>query len=139
MNGLAFTSSWANNAITASYISASNISGTVLSASYAATASYVVTALTASFVTASNIVGTVTSASYAATASYVVTALTASFVTASNIAGIVTSASYAATASYANSGFIIGISQIKTNTVASSINGSNNIFNDIIYDLYEPS
>ena len=64
------TSSWASNAVTASYVTASNIDGIVLSASYAQTASYVVTALTASYVTASNIVGTVLSSSYALTASF---------------------------------------------------------------------
>jgi hypothetical protein len=56
------TASWANSASVA------------ISSSYAATASYVVTALTASYVTASAIVGTVTSASYAATASYAMNA-----------------------------------------------------------------
>ena len=96
----AATASYVVTALTASYVTSSNIVGTVTSASYAQTASYVVTALTASYVTASNIVGTVTSSSYAATASYVVTALTASYVTALNIIGTVTSASYATTASY---------------------------------------
>jgi hypothetical protein len=38
------------------------------------------------------------------------------------------SASYAATASFANSGFNIGISEIQTATVASSVVGSNNLF-----------
>jgi hypothetical protein len=52
------TASWAESASVA------------ISSSYAATASYVVTALTASYVTASAIVGTVLSSSYAATASY---------------------------------------------------------------------
>ena len=59
------TASWASNATTASYITASNVIGTVTSASYAVTASYVVTALTASYITASNVIGTVLSASYA--------------------------------------------------------------------------
>jgi hypothetical protein len=45
-----------------------------LSASYALTASYVITALTASYVTASNVVGTITSASYALTASFALNA-----------------------------------------------------------------
>ena len=40
----------------------------------------------------------------------------------------VTSASYAATASHANNGFTIGITQTYTNTVASSVVGSNNVF-----------
>jgi len=113
------TASWANNALTASYVTASNIVGTVASASFASTASYwsgsitnaisssfastasyVVTAQTASYVTASNIIGTVASSSFASTASYVITAQTASYVTASNIIGTVTSASFASTASY---------------------------------------
>ena len=42
--------------------------------------------------------------------------------------GITGSISSAATASYANSGFNIGISQISTATVASSIAGANNLF-----------
>ena len=53
------TASWAASASVA--ISSSY----ALSASYAQTSSYVVTALTASYITSSNIVGTVTSASYA--------------------------------------------------------------------------
>jgi hypothetical protein len=95
-----FTGSLFGTATTASYVTASAIVGTVLSASYAQTSSYVVTAQTASYVTASAIVGTVLSASYAQTSSYVVTALTASYVTASAIVGTVLSASYAQTASY---------------------------------------
>jgi len=67
------TASFANNAVTSSYIL------NAVSASFASTASYVVTALTASYVTASNVVGTVTSASYAATASYI---------SASNVVGL---------------------------------------------------
>jgi hypothetical protein len=63
-------------------------------------------ATTSSYITSSNVVGTVTSASYAVTASYVLQAVsssfaqTASFVTASNVIGIVTSASSAVTASF---------------------------------------
>ncbi len=63
----------------------------VATASFASTASYVVTALTASYVTASNVVGTVTSASFASTASIATSAsfaATASYITASNIAGL---------------------------------------------------
>lgn len=51
----------------ASYAATASIANT---ATTAATASYVVTALTASYVTSSNVVGTVTSASYSVTASY---------------------------------------------------------------------
>ena len=79
-------------------------------ASYALTASYVENALTASFVTASDVWGphgtsSIESASYAQTASYVENAQTASFVTASNVwgpygSGSIASASWAETASY---------------------------------------
>jgi hypothetical protein len=55
------------------------------------------------------------------TASYATNALTSSY------ALVATSASYAATASYAST-LNIGISQISTNTVASSIVGANNLF-----------
>lgn len=70
------TASWANNALTASYVTASRVVGTITSASYAVTASYVETAQTASYILASNVDGTIanatqaTSASYADTASY---------------------------------------------------------------------
>ncbi len=61
------TNSTFSNIATASFaLTASNVA----SASYALTASYVVTALTASYVTASNVVGTVISASYALSASW---------------------------------------------------------------------
>ena len=50
-------------------------------------------------------------------------------VTTASYALTATSASYAATASYANI-FNIGLSQIKTATVASSIAGANNLFTD---------
>jgi hypothetical protein len=60
------------------------------------------------------------------TASWANNATTAT--TASYILSAV-SASYAATASYANT-FNIGLSQIKTATVASSIAGANNLFTD---------
>jgi hypothetical protein len=67
-------------------------------------------ALTASFV------------ANAQTASYVLNAVSASFATTA------TSASFASTSSFAASGFTIGISQIQTATVASSIVGANNVF-----------
>jgi len=51
-------------------------------------------------------------------------------VTTASYALTATSASFASTASHANSGFTIGISQIKTATVASSIAGANNLFTD---------
>ena len=88
----ATTASYVVTALTASYVTSSNIVGTVLSSSYAATASYVVTALTASYVTASNVVGTILSASYAQTASYVLNAQTASFATTASIASSVVGA-----------------------------------------------
>jgi hypothetical protein len=85
------TSSWANNSLTASYITLAQTASYVQNAQ---TASYVQNAQTASFVTASNVVGTVASASYALTASYVQNAQTASYVLQA------VSASYAQTASY---------------------------------------
>jgi acetyltransferase-like isoleucine patch superfamily enzyme len=66
-----------------------------------------------------SIIGT---ASFATTASFVQNAVSASFATTS------TSASFASTASFAASGFTVGISQIQTATVASSIVGANNLF-----------
>ena len=66
--------------------------------------------------------GTSSWASNAVTASYVLNAVSSSFTSTA------TSASFASTASYANSGFNIGISQIQTATVASSIAGANNLF-----------
>ena len=120
-----FTGSLFGTATTASYVTASAIVGTVLSASYAQTASYVVTALTASYVTSSNIVGTVLSASYAQTSSYVVTALTASYVTSSNIVGTVLSASYSITSSYATVAANGGVTKILAgaNVNISPVNG----------------
>jgi len=58
------TSSWASNATTASYVQ------NAVSASYVLQAVSASFASTSSFVTASNVIGTVTSASYAITASY---------------------------------------------------------------------
>jgi hypothetical protein len=86
------TSSIAN---TASFVTASNVVGTVTSSSYSYSSSL---ANTSSFITASNVVGTVTSSSYARSASV---ANTASFVTASNVIGTITSASFARSASIA--------------------------------------
>ena len=56
------------------------------------------------------------------------TNFTGSLFGTSSWANNATSASFATTASYANSGFAIGISQISTATVASSIAGANNLF-----------
>lgn len=66
------TASWAYNAQTASYITASNINGVISSASFATNA------LTASYITASNISGVVSSASFA------INALTASYLVPTN-------------------------------------------------------
>ena len=116
------TASWSNNSLTASYVTASNVIGTVTSASYALSASFAPTNtnITASWsnnsVTASYVTGSVhnssnpaLSSSYALTASFSPTtitaswatnSLTASYVTASNVVGTVTSASYSLTSSY---------------------------------------
>jgi hypothetical protein len=80
------TSSYAIQALSASYVQTVQTASYVLSASYAVTASYVQNAQSASYVL---------SASYARTASYVQTAQTASYVLHA------VSASYATTASYA--------------------------------------
>jgi hypothetical protein len=90
--------------------------GTASWALNASTSSYVLQAVSASFASTASFVTT------AQTASYVLNAVSASFATTA------TSASFASTSSYANSGFAIGISQISTATVASSIAGANNLF-----------
>lgn len=59
-----------NANLTGSLLGSATSASYALSASYAVSASQAGSALTASFVTASNVVGTVTSASYAITASY---------------------------------------------------------------------
>jgi len=102
---LNITASVAQNSITSSYISASNVTGTVVSSSYSLSSSYSPTnitsswstnSLTASYITASNVVGTVTSASYSLNSG---TSNTASYINAANVNGTVTQAS---TASYTN-------------------------------------
>ena len=78
------TSSWASNAITASYVL------NAVSSSFASTASYVLNAISSSFATSAS---RATTASFSTTASYVLNAVsasfvsTASFVTASNVVG----------------------------------------------------
>ena len=86
---LAQTASFVATAQTASYIEASNIDGTITSASYALSASY---AVSASFEIIKEV-----SSSYADTASYVENAQTASYVTLAQTASFVTTAQ---TASY---------------------------------------
>jgi len=89
-----------------------------ITASVYGTASYALVAMTASFVTSSNIYGvvssaswspfisviTVPSASWVSASAFIITAQTASYITASNIYGVVSSASFATTASYALNG-----------------------------------
>lgn len=97
------TASWSQNAVTASFVTASNVwgpygSSSVLSSSFALTASYV----TGSVHDSSN---PALSASYALSSSFTLLSLTSSFVTASNVYGpfgsnSVISSSYALTASY---------------------------------------
>ena len=92
------TASWALNAQTASYVTSSNIVGTVLSSSYALTASYagdyVLTSATSSML-APYLPISSTSSMSVATASYVQNAQTASYILQA------ISSSYAQTASYA--------------------------------------
>ena len=92
------TASWALNALTASYVTSSNIVGTVLSSSYALTASYagdyVLTSATSSML-APYLPISSTSSMSVATASYVQNAQTASYILQA------ISSSYAQTASYA--------------------------------------
>jgi len=88
------TASWAENALTASYISASNIDGTVISASYALSASYAESAsyaLSSSYAESSSYA---LSSSYAESSSY---ALSSSYAESSSYA---LSSSYASTASF---------------------------------------
>ena len=146
----ASTASYVVTALTASYVTASNIVGTVASASFSSTASYwsgsilnatsasfastasywsgsILNATSASFAsTASYWSGSIlnaTSASFASTASYVVTAQTASYVTASNVIGTVASASFASTASYW-SGSILNATSASFASTASYWSGS---------------
>jgi hypothetical protein len=101
---------FSGTADTASFVTASNVVGTVTSASYAESASHLIggtgsfvttasfNAFTASYTTGSftgSFTGTLNG-----TASWATNSVTASFVTASNVYGIVASASYAETASY---------------------------------------
>jgi len=89
-----------SNAKTASYVAASGVDGTVLSASFAHTASL---ALTASHIAANNISGTVATAetaSFAHTASYIEIAQTASYIHVSNIDGLPETASFAISSSF---------------------------------------
>mgnify|MGYP005990929665 CR=1 FL=1 len=93
--GNAATSTTASFAISSSFIEASNVNGTVLSASYATqstSASHALTAVTASHVAAAGVAGTVTSASQATKVTFTNTtssfnALTATQVTASSATG----------------------------------------------------
>jgi len=125
---LVATGSLQGTSTTASYVEASNIDGTVTSASYALTASYAENVplgtgfpytgsaivsgsliVTGSIYSDSQIYATAShaiSASLAQTASYVTTAQTASYVAGANVDGTITSASYAITSSYPLEGFI---------------------------------
>ena len=72
------TSSWSTNALTSSYVSSSNIVGTVTSASYALSASFAPSTITASWAT-----NALTASSLVAANSYTITNLTASNISAS--------------------------------------------------------
>jgi len=75
-------------------------------------------------------IGTInpTSASLQVNGNVFATSFTGSLLGTASFATTATSASFAATSSFAASGFTIGISQIQTATVASSIAGANNLF-----------
>jgi len=85
------TSSWAQNAVTSSYILQAVSASFATSAANATTASYVLNAVSASFAS---------TAANATTASYVVTAQTASYVLNAVSASFATTAANATTASY---------------------------------------
>ena len=142
------SASYALNATSASYVLNSTSASYALNATSASfadnainatTASYILNAVSASYAlnaTSASYALNATSASYAlnsTTASYALNSTSASYAlnsTSASYALNATSASYAATASHANSGFSIGLSQIQTATVASSIVGANNLFTD---------
>jgi hypothetical protein len=75
------TSSWAQNAVTASYIRQAASASFATSASQATTASYTFQAASASFATTASYTFQVVSASFATTASYTFQAVSASFAT----------------------------------------------------------
>jgi hypothetical protein len=135
-----FTGSLLGTAATASYITASNVVGTVTSASYAISASHLIGG-TGSFVTTASFnafTASYTTGSFTGsftgpligTSSWANNALTASFVTASNVVGTVTSSSYAISASYLIGGITIDTGSLVTtssfNTFTSSIQGQVN-------------
>jgi len=137
------TSSWAQNAITASYITSSNITGIVTSASYALTASYwsgsILNATSASYadtasfapnyvlnsVTASMLTPYVlTSVTSSMLSPYVLSSSTGSFITNSQTSSMsVLSASYSATASSADNFTVRGTLTAQT-IVAQTITSS---------------
>ena len=131
------SASFATNALTASFLS-----GTALSSSYAisasraetagtaATASYVLNAISSSYSLSSSISNTSISASVALnanTASYVLNAVSASFATtASHVTGTVTSASFASTASFINrlNQAVVITGSVTGNVVSASISSA---------------
>ena len=111
------TSSWSNYSLTASYITASNIIGTVTSASYSLSASYTLTssfsqtALSALSASYSNTSSYSITSSYALSSSFASTALSSAFAyssslaeTASYFSGSISNAIYAISSSYSLSG-----------------------------------
>jgi len=128
------SASFATNALTASFLS-----GTALSSSYAisasraetaTTASYVLNAISSSYSLSSSISNTSISASVALnanTASYVLNAVSASFATtASHVTGTVTSASFASTASFINrlNQAVVITGSVTGNVVSASISSA---------------
>ncbi len=128
------SASFATNALTASFLS-----GTALSSSYAisasraetaTTASYVLNAFSSSYSLSSSISNTSISASVALnanTASYVLNAVSASFATtASHVTGTVTSASFASTASFINrlNQAVVITGSVTGNVVSASISSA---------------
>jgi len=107
------TASWTNNALTASFVTASNVVGTVTSSSFAITSSYILQAVSSSFASTASlapnyVLNSVTSSMTVATASYITgsiftslnPALSSSFAVSASQA---VNSSFASTASYVNS------------------------------------
>lgn len=145
------TASWAqnvvtsSNSLTASYVTASNVFGTVGNATNAGFANQAVQAtssLSASYITASNIAGIVptasvalnaNSASVAVTASFALNfnpSATASFANQAGTASLANTASYAFTASFMNAALVFISSSIQNNnyTYWTAISGSGQAF-----------
>jgi hypothetical protein len=129
------TASWANNAQTASYVTSSNIVGTVLSSSYALTASYapsyVLTSSTSSMLTPY----VLTSSTGSMLQPYVLSSATSSFVTNSQTGSFATTGSNRFNGNQTISGSLL-VSGSTTHTGSLNISGSLTVngpalFNDL--------